>query len=115
MFCPKCEAEFREGFSTCSDCDVALVAKLPKEPDPEYIEYEEILGTYNPGDIALIKSMLDSEHIVYYFLGEHFTYMRPLADPARLMVSKDDAEKAKDILKDLDLSYMGLNVDKGKK
>ncbi len=28
MFCPECETEYREGFTTCSDCDVALVAEL---------------------------------------------------------------------------------------
>jgi hypothetical protein len=25
MFCPLCEAEYRDGFATCSDCRVALV------------------------------------------------------------------------------------------
>src|SRR5215467_11105262 len=25
MFCPLCKAEFRQGFTTCSDCRVALV------------------------------------------------------------------------------------------
>jgi len=28
MFCPLCEKEYRDGFSTCSDCHVALVAAL---------------------------------------------------------------------------------------
>src|ERR1022692_4128642 len=28
MVCPQCEAEFREGFSECSDCHVPLVSKL---------------------------------------------------------------------------------------
>src|SRR5687767_12757397 len=28
MICPECETEYREGFTTCSDCDVALVAEL---------------------------------------------------------------------------------------
>src|SRR5687767_15547414 len=28
MFCPECEAEYREGFTTCSDCAVALVPEL---------------------------------------------------------------------------------------
>ena len=26
MFCPLCKAEFRQGFTTCSDCRIALVA-----------------------------------------------------------------------------------------
>ena len=28
MICPNCHAEFREGFTTCSDCDVPLVEDL---------------------------------------------------------------------------------------
>ena len=26
VFCPLCKAEFRQGFATCSDCKIALVA-----------------------------------------------------------------------------------------
>jgi hypothetical protein len=28
MFCPNCEAEYRPGFTRCSDCDVALVERF---------------------------------------------------------------------------------------
>ncbi len=31
MFCPQCRAEYRAGFSRCSDCDVALVDSLVDE------------------------------------------------------------------------------------
>jgi len=30
MFCPQCEAEYRPGFTRCSDCYVDLVDKLPE-------------------------------------------------------------------------------------
>ena len=29
MYCPKCRAEYREGFDTCFDCETALVQELP--------------------------------------------------------------------------------------
>jgi hypothetical protein len=32
--CPRCQAEFREGFTTCSDCGADLVAGLPMSPRP---------------------------------------------------------------------------------
>jgi hypothetical protein len=35
MFCPLCRTEYREGFTTCSDCHLALVAELPKWNAPE--------------------------------------------------------------------------------
>ena len=30
MFCPQCKAEYRPGFTRCSDCDVDLVERLPE-------------------------------------------------------------------------------------
>ncbi len=108
MFCPKCRAEYREGFMTCSDCRVPLVQARPPEVEaqpPEFVDYEEVLATYNPFDIAVIKSLLDPEDILYFFQGEQFSYVRPLADPVRLMVAKEDAEAAREILKDITLSF----------
>ncbi len=114
MFCPKCRTEYREGFSVCADCDSELVDELPPEEKPEFIDYVEVMGTYNPADIALIRSILDAENITYYFNAEHFIYVRPLAEPVRLMVKKDEAEKAKEVLKDLDLAILGIDLRKGK-
>ena len=115
MFCPQCRAEYRAGFVICAHCRKKLVRRLPPletEPAPEYVAFSPLLATYNPGDIALVKSLLDGEGIVYFFQGEHFTYMRPLADPARLMVRTDQLPAAADILKDLDLSYVAINLEK---
>ena len=112
MFCPKCKAEYKPGFTHCATCDVDLVETLPQDPEPAptYVDYEEILGTHNPADIALIKSFLDAEGLTYYFHGEHFIYMRPMADPARLMVRADQAETAREVLSGLDLSYTAINL-----
>jgi hypothetical protein len=112
MYCPKCRAEYREGFSKCSDCNVDLVSELPEEQEPEYIEYEDVLSTYNLADIAIIKSLLEAEGITYYFADENvFSYIPALALPARLMVRNDQAAEAKAILKDADLSYIAANID----
>jgi hypothetical protein len=77
----------------------------------EHLGYEEVLYTFNPADIAFIKSILDAEEITYYFHGEHFSQIRPLALPARLMVMKDQVESAKEILKDAKLSIMAINTE----
>lgn len=31
MFCPECRAEYRPGFTRCSDCDVELVPAIPQQ------------------------------------------------------------------------------------
>ena len=112
MFCPKCGYEYRKGFYICPDCNVNLIDSLPdkQEKQSEFIEYVELLITYNAADVAIIKSLLDAENITYYFNAEQFMYVRPLAEPARLMVKKDEAEKAREILEDLDLSIFGINL-----
>ena len=81
---------------------------------PKFTDYKKVLETFNPGDIAFIKSVLDSEGITYFFQGENFNYCRPLVVPARLMVKEGEAEKAKEILKDLKLTFSSLSLDKGK-
>ena len=101
MFCPHCRSEYEEGTNICSKCGALLIGALPVEPAPEYVEFEEILATYNAVEIAIIKSLLDPEGIDYYFKSEFFSYMEPLAQPARLMVRKDQADEAGQILKEL--------------
>ena len=112
MFCPQCKSEFIEGIRRCPDCKVDLVAELPPEPDPEFVDYAEILATYNPADIAFLKSFLESEGITFFFKGENFQHVRPWADPARLMVRTDQVERVLELIKDLKLSYMGINLNK---
>jgi hypothetical protein len=69
------------------------------------IGHEEILRTYNPIDIAMVKSLLDHERIDYFFRDEFFGYAHPWAQPARLMVRREQAFEAREILRKLTLSY----------
>ena len=112
MYCPGCKSEFIEGITCCPVCHVALVEALAAEPAPQFVDYTQVLATYSPADVAFIKSLLDSEAIQYFFKGEHFMYMRPLADPVRLMVRTDQVETARELLKDVALSVTGINVEK---
>jgi len=117
MFCPKCKAEYREKFTFCTDCHIPLVEELPEElgaPDckPEYVEFKPVLSTYNFGDIAFIKSILDSENINYYFKGENFHFASPAVQPAILMVQEDQVKDAISLLKDIDIKFMLLSTGK---
>ena len=99
MFCPKCKAEYREGFTVCADCNIPLVKeKPPEEPKPEYVDLEEILSTSNMGEIVVIKSILNGENIPYLAQGEYFAAVRaPI--PVRILVPKEFCEKARELLK----------------
>ena len=71
----------------------------------EFNEYELILETHNAGDRVFLKSILDAEGITYYLQGEYVAPYLYHALPMRLMVRKDQAEKVREILKDVQLSY----------
>jgi hypothetical protein len=112
MFSPACKCEYSPSIKKCPECNTKLVERLPVDESEHDVNlfYVEILSTSNLMDIALIKSLLDSEDITYFFQGEHFIHVRPLVVPARLMVRSDQVEEAKEILKDLDLNYMAFNL-----
>ncbi len=69
------------------------------------VEFEAILESYNPGDTVFLKSILDAEGITYYIQGEHVAPYFFNALPMRLMVKKDQVEIAREILKDVELSF----------
>jgi len=71
----------------------------------EFIEYVPILETHNAGDRVFIKSILDAEGITYFIQGEYVAHYLYNALPMRVMVKKDQANMAREILKDIELSY----------
>jgi hypothetical protein len=108
MFCPQCRAEYVEGITECSDCHIPLVVELSEPDHAAHNPYKEILSTYNQGDIALIKSILDGAGIDYYFRTEFFNQMEPLIQPAMLVVRKNQIQIVQDLLKDLNLTFLGV-------
>jgi len=78
--------------------------------DEDPMEFELILEIRNAGDQAFLKSMLDAEGIVYFMQGEHVAPYLYNALPIRLMVRKNQAAAARELLKDFELSsaYGGL-------
>jgi hypothetical protein len=103
MFCPKCKGEYREGFYKCADCGINLVDEKPPELVEEvcYVDLVEVFWTFQQGDIAFIKSVLDGDGITYFFQGENSNLMVGAGSYARLLVPANQAERAKEILRDL--------------
>ena len=60
MYCPKCLAEYEEGFTECADCQVALVSGHAPQPtkEPE-VELVTVLETGEPIALSLAKASLD--------------------------------------------------------
>ena len=60
--------------------------------------YVELIRTYNPADVGLIQSILESADILHYVHGERFSTLRPLLQPARIMVAEDRLEEAEELI-----------------
>jgi hypothetical protein len=114
MFCPKCKAEYNEGVRSCADCGVALVDVIPpkpKKPSEPDLEYVSILETFNWSDIAMIESVLEGSGIDYFIHGEPSLAVVQYVEPVTVLVVKEQADEAKALLKDLDLSFKAISGD----
>jgi hypothetical protein len=60
MFCPQCNAEYRQGFTRCTDCDVALVDALPaaEEGVSKALSSGSLEILWEGDDLALFKDLL---------------------------------------------------------
>jgi hypothetical protein len=110
MFCPQCKAEYRPGFTRCSDCGVDLVDRLPEEPRTgrsrriDSSKLVPILQTNDRSDVLSIKIALDSEGVEYILQGEIMASFRT-SDPVVLLVREDEVESVREILSGIKLNY----------
>jgi hypothetical protein len=114
MFCPQCKAEFRSGFTRCSDCDIELVdAPLVDKTDSEQAPDAA------PVVVATAKDPLEEEQIVS-FLGAH-GIPAEVSNPAfrqgygfrvtRILVPQKYAVLAFDLLAKADRGEFKINND----
>ena len=113
MYCPKCLAEYEEGFTDCADCQVALVSGHAPQPtkEPE-VELVTVLETGEPIALSLAKASLDEAGIKYIltpdeappspFRPKYFWGFQPsVAIPCRIEVAPEDEKEARALLEPL--------------
>jgi len=101
--------EETEYIAVCLPAFSPITVHRDSDEDNKEFNYVKILKTFSQVDIAMIKSLLDG-NIDYYFQGENFLSLRPLLEPAILMVNENDAEEAKEVLKDFEVNYLGVSL-----
>ena len=74
------------------------------------MKLRELAATFNQGDIALIKSLLESEDIDFLAHGDNFNLIRPWIQPVRFMVAEDQLDRAKALIDCLNLTYSPLSL-----
>lgn len=108
MFCPKCRCEYRDGFTTCTDCKEELVDQLPEED-------KDLIVAINPIKIESVANDIDAELIINLLQNNNIPcfkknkgaggYMNILMGYSifgeDIYVDKNDYEAAMAILNDL--------------
>lgn len=114
MFCPECQGEYREGFTECADCGVALVEKLP-EPEAEMDPASDaglvaLVRTGDPNELAFAEAVLTDASIPFVKKGESVQDLfalgrvgmgfNPITGPIVLLVSEEHAAEAAKLLEE---------------
>lgn len=104
MVCPNCKAEYREGFSRCSDCDVDLVNDLPRPTEADKSMALELLWEGNdPREFDEVKSVLERNEVKFKIQDGHSASLFPsFSSNFRVLVQARDVEKARKLLGDFD-------------
>ena len=76
------------------------------------MELRELVSTFNQEDIALIKSLLESEGINYLAHGDNFNQIRPFIQPVRFMVAEDVLERAQTLIEGISLTRTPISLNK---
>jgi hypothetical protein len=110
MFCPTCGKELPWHVMVCPTCGVDTVDRLPgPEPTPD-VELVSVFAAGDPGLIAVAKSLLEGEAIDYFVRGDSLQDLAGLGrltgysyvfGPAEFWVRAEDADRARELLKDL--------------
>ncbi len=106
MYCPNCKDEYRDGYTTCPQCDSVLVEKIkidenePRECTPVFLcdaaddfEAEIIIGKLRTEGIYAYKKYRRSDSYGKLVFGRTILGVR-------IMVADCDLDEAKAVLED---------------
>lgn len=71
----------------------------------DFVDYEEVAISFSPGDIAIMKSILQSAGVTYHIQGEMFSTAYPYVQPVRVLVDSTQADDARILLTDFIKSH----------
>ncbi len=103
MFCPKCKAEYRLGFTRCEDCDADLVESLDapgnRAPGSELSAPVLLWSGFHTGTLEEIRAALDDANIPYNDepLEARLLYAS-MRHPLEVWVQKADFDAAKKLI-----------------
>lgn len=122
LICPKCKAEYREGFEVCNDCSIKLVSQNQtiKEKIQDNLDYENLLFLVNVADgyeVNIIESLFESNDITFFKkhreAGEYLKIRMGMTSYGiDIYVKKSQIIKAKEILEDIKVNEIENKLSK---
>ncbi|MEA2491246.1 MAG: hypothetical protein QOH21_3038 [Acidobacteriota bacterium] len=120
MICPQCNSEYRDGYTHCVSCDVALIEPVVEAAEPQ-VELVKVYETGNAAIIPLVESLFDDAGIEYMVKGESIQDLigggrlgggyNIILGPVYFFVRADDADEAKAIVDRLALETPDAAVE----
>jgi len=106
MYCPQCGVEYRDGFTECTDCQVALLAGAPPPEPPSPFDptlgLVVVLETNDGIRLAMAKGLLEDAGIPFFVLGQITTLVTDvdgfLRKWVRVQVPRDREAEARELL-----------------
>jgi len=100
-FCPKCQAEYREGFTVCKDCEVNLVDELtPENIIYDLSEAEMVPLAYfkTPAEAQMVHELLEKRGVRSMVQGASDTIAAVSGfTEVSVLVDERDVPRAKEI------------------
>ena len=62
----------------------------------------------------MLKSVLDAAGVTYFIQGETLNHVRHAAEPAILLVAKEQEDEVRELLKNMNLGYFIVSLSKTK-
>ncbi len=106
MFCPSCRTEYREEFTTCTDCGIGLLPELPPSDETPNSELDVAFETTDPNAVAAAEEMLTEAGIPFATDGEDASDLFAFAPgfnpmtPVQIEVPSERLEEARELLEE---------------
>jgi hypothetical protein len=95
MFCPQCRAEYRPGFTRCSDCDLDLVEELSQSTNSNAETMKRVWTGHDQDRCVSICEQLRLEKITFRVVQHSQQFLKGVDQTFKIFVPGDSYDRAK--------------------